>query len=76
MPTSKDVISNDRVVKVGSRFFICSGRAGFSLPANKARGYATAKAAEKASLVCEPSDISMSEFFGWNLRTPQTRGND
>jgi hypothetical protein len=51
------LISNDRVVaiKVGeqTRYYISMGRPGFNLPANNRKGYATAKAAEAASLRCE-----------------------
>jgi len=51
------LISNDRVVeiKVGEqvRYYISMGRPGFNLPANNRKGYATAKAAEAASLRCE-----------------------
>ncbi len=60
MPTSKDLISESRVVKVGSRFYISSGRPGFNLPANNRSGYATATAAEKASLRCESNAVSPS----------------
>ena len=57
MPTSKDLISENRVVKVGSRFFISAGRPGFNLPANNRSGYSAAKAAEKASLRCESNAV-------------------
>jgi len=51
------LISNDRVVAIEvrgeTRYFISMGRPGFNLPANNRKGYATAKAAEAASLRCE-----------------------
>jgi hypothetical protein len=49
--------STDRVVAIEVRgevrYFITMGRPGFNLPANNRNGYATAKAAEAASLRCE-----------------------
>jgi hypothetical protein len=51
------LISNDRVVAIEvrgeTRYYIAMGRPGFNLPANNRKGYATAKAAETASLRCE-----------------------
>ena len=51
--TYKNLISENRVVEINGRHFISLGRPGFNLPANNRSGYATAKAAEKASLRCE-----------------------